>query len=153
MLGKDSSLFPLPASALYSNYILSFRPAELKSTHADIKHSSYKKLGGLMKDVVKRGWISAKEVKGDWVVASVNPHHDECVVGFKTPFANQITDSKLLPSASKQCDLTGQSMMKIMTGRPLKQIRQHLSPRFRSFHYTSRADSLDNSFTFGKLCE
>ncbi|KAK4700147.1 hypothetical protein P7C70_g6104, partial [Phenoliferia sp. Uapishka_3] len=70
---SSSNSFPMPASSLYSTYILPFRPAY--ATSADIKGSSFKKLAQFIKAMVKAGYIVAKEVKGEWVVMSVNSGH------------------------------------------------------------------------------
>lgn len=76
----SSAQFPLPASLLYSSHILPARPATLLSSPggaaaAEIKKSSLKKLDRLIKAAVKKGYIAAKEVKGEWVVQSVNAKH------------------------------------------------------------------------------
>ena len=67
----------MPASSLYSTYILPFRPAHAAT--ADIKGSSYKKLAQLIKAFGKAGYLTAKEVKGDLVIMNVNAAHAECV--------------------------------------------------------------------------
>ncbi|BGO95274.1 hypothetical protein NBRC10512_003037 [Rhodotorula toruloides] len=76
----STAQFPLPASLLYSSHILPARPATLLSTPAgpgaaEIKKSSFKKLDRLIKAAVKKGYITAKEMKGEWVVQSVNAKH------------------------------------------------------------------------------
>lgn len=78
---QKPATFPLPASSLYSTYILPFRPASPPS-HAtvDLKKSSFKKLDRFVKQVVKKGWIAAKELKkgtGDWIVTSVESRHPD----------------------------------------------------------------------------
>lgn len=78
----SSAQFPFPASLLYSSHILPARPATLLSDSAgpaaaEIKKSSFKKLDRLIKAAVKKGYIAAKEVKGEWVVQSVNAKHTD----------------------------------------------------------------------------
>lgn len=66
----------MPASSLYSTYILPYRPAGTPPS-VDIKKSSFKKLAALMKQVVKAGVVTTKEVKGELLVLSVNGEHAE----------------------------------------------------------------------------
>ncbi|KAM0747852.1 hypothetical protein T439DRAFT_328520 [Meredithblackwellia eburnea MCA 4105] len=83
-LSKSPSLFPMPASSLFSAHILPNRPAHLSGI--DIKKSSWKKLAPFIKAVAKLGWVTAKEVKGELVVMSVNGTHAdvEAVRSYKT---------------------------------------------------------------------
>ncbi|KAL8291415.1 hypothetical protein RQP46_002393 [Phenoliferia psychrophenolica] len=76
-LSKSTASFPMPASSLYSTYILPFRPAHAAS--ADIKGSSFKKLAQFVKALAKAGYLTAKEVKGDLVVMNVNATHADVV--------------------------------------------------------------------------
>jgi translation initiation factor 2D len=69
-------MFPLPASSLYSQYVLPFRPAS-SSSDIDIKRSSFKKLTPWLKSLGKEGLLGIKEMKGDILVLSVNPNHAE----------------------------------------------------------------------------
>ncbi|ORY72895.1 hypothetical protein BCR35DRAFT_307416 [Leucosporidium creatinivorum] len=71
---SSSKLFPMPASSLYSTYILPYRPAGTPPS-SDIKKSSFKKLAALMKQAVKAGVVTTKEVKGELLVLSVNGEH------------------------------------------------------------------------------
>ncbi|KAK4049996.1 hypothetical protein OIV83_003820 [Microbotryomycetes sp. JL201] len=74
-LSKDSSLLPMTASALYSTYVLPYRPAGTPSS-ADIKKSSkYKKLAQFIKAMTKEGLITSKEVRNELMVMSVNGEH------------------------------------------------------------------------------
>lgn len=73
---SNAKLFPLPASSIYSTYILPYRPAGTPPS-ADIKKSSFKKLAALMKQASKAGVVVTKEVKGELLVMSVNGEHAE----------------------------------------------------------------------------
>ncbi|GAA6036264.1 hypothetical protein JCM8097_006866 [Rhodosporidiobolus ruineniae] len=87
-----SSSFPLPASSLYSQYILPYRPASLSAEQrkaAEIKKSGWKSLGKFVKEVSggggkkgkdkagKEPLLQAKEVRGEWVVTGVNGKHPD----------------------------------------------------------------------------
>ncbi|GAA5911314.1 Tma64p [Sporobolomyces salmoneus] len=73
-----SSSYPLPLSSFYSSHVLPSRPASPPShSTVDLKKSSYKKLSGLIKYAVKRGWVSAKEVRGEWIVINGNREHED----------------------------------------------------------------------------
>ena len=71
---QASTLLPMPASSLYSSYVLPYRPA---GSTLDLKRSSHKKLAGFVKSVAKEGILAAKEVKGEMLVMSVNAEHVE----------------------------------------------------------------------------
>lgn len=65
----------MPASSLYSAYILPFRPHNAAA--AEIKKSSFKKLAGFIKAVTKAGYLVSKEIKGDLMIMSVVTSHAE----------------------------------------------------------------------------
>lgn len=73
-LSSDSSSsisFPIPASQLYSGYILPNRPAYIPALQRDdvvIGKSDWKKLGKWMKEASKDGLIKTKESKGEMMV-------------------------------------------------------------------------------------
>ncbi|GAA5862094.1 hypothetical protein JCM3774_006173 [Rhodotorula dairenensis] len=92
---QTATTFPLAASSLYSAYILPSRPASPPShAQVDLKKSSFKKLDRFVKLAVKKGYLSAKELKkgsGDWIVTSVENRHPDAekVPRYKTVAAGQ----------------------------------------------------------------
>ncbi|GAA5930691.1 Tma64p [Sporobolomyces koalae] len=70
------SAYPIPASSFYSSHILPNRLATCPP-QADLKKSSYKKLTALIKFAHKKGWLVAKEVRGEMVVMSGNTSNRE----------------------------------------------------------------------------
>lgn len=80
----------MPASSLYSTYILPYRPAGTPPK-ADIKASGYKKLTAMMKQANKSGVLTTKEVKGELLVMSVNGEHAECVSDTRRKSAAMLT--------------------------------------------------------------
>lgn len=79
-LAKPATL-PLSASTLYSTYLLPSRPASPPAhATADLKKSSFKKLDRFVKAAVKKGYLTAKEVKkgsGEWIVTQVETRHPD----------------------------------------------------------------------------
>ncbi|BGP58020.1 hypothetical protein JCM8202_001742 [Rhodotorula sphaerocarpa] len=79
-LSKPATL-PLSASTLYSTYLLPSRPASPPAhATADLKKSSFKKLDRFVKAAVKKGYLTAKEVKkgsGEWIVTQVETRHPD----------------------------------------------------------------------------
>ncbi|KAM0786179.1 hypothetical protein ACM66B_006986 [Microbotryomycetes sp. NB124-2] len=74
-LSRDSSLFPMTASTLYSSHVLPNRPAGTPPT-ADIKKSAaWKKLANFIKAMTKEGLLTSKEVRGELMVTAVNGSH------------------------------------------------------------------------------
>nr|XP_018262747.1 translation initiation factor 2D [Kwoniella dejecticola CBS 10117]OBR84905.1 translation initiation factor 2D [Kwoniella dejecticola CBS 10117] len=72
------SLFPLPASLLYSAHVLPNRPAYIPKDKRDevvIAKSEWKKLTKWMKEVSKEGLLKIKESKGEVIVQSFDPQH------------------------------------------------------------------------------
>ena len=79
-LASTPSLFPLPASMLYSDGILPSRPFTHPALNQiNIKSSSYKKLKPFLKAVEKDGILKLKEMGGDLVVVSVDAAHPDVV--------------------------------------------------------------------------
>ncbi|KAJ3290303.1 Eukaryotic translation initiation factor 2D [Blyttiomyces sp. JEL0837] len=74
-LPEDAKQYPIPSSALYSNYILPCRTVAYATV--DVKHSSFKKLAKFLKAMEKRGYVKLKERAGDTVLVSVNRKHPE----------------------------------------------------------------------------
>lgn len=73
-----ASGLPIPASQLYSAYILPSRPAYIPATQRDdvtIAKSEWKKLAKWMKEVTKDGIIKSKDVKGEITVTHVDKEH------------------------------------------------------------------------------
>ncbi|OCF31922.1 translation initiation factor 2D [Kwoniella heveanensis BCC8398] len=72
------SSFPMPASLLYSNYVLPSRPAYIPKENREevvIGKSDWKKLAKWMKEVSKQGLLKTKETKGEVVVQSFDSKH------------------------------------------------------------------------------
>lgn len=73
VLAIDPPTFPIPASQLYSSYILPNRPAYIPKDQREdvvIAKSEWKKLAKWMKEVNKDGVIKIKESKGEITVQS-----------------------------------------------------------------------------------
>ncbi|GAA6007597.1 hypothetical protein JCM11491_004220 [Sporobolomyces phaffii] len=79
------SAYPIVASSLYSSHVLPNRPAGT-ADQVDLKRSSYKKLQALIKYGHKKGWLVAKDVRGELVVTSGDRSHPdvETLRGYKT---------------------------------------------------------------------
>lgn len=68
-----TSLLPIPASQLYSNYVLPARPAYIPPQQRDevvIGKSEWKKLTKWMKEVSKDGLVKIKESKGEVTITA-----------------------------------------------------------------------------------
>jgi translation initiation factor 2D len=66
-----SSSLPIPASLLYSSYILPNRPAFIPVGNRDdvvIAKSEWKKLAKWMKEISKDGLVKTKETKGEIII-------------------------------------------------------------------------------------
>ncbi|GJN93815.1 hypothetical protein Rhopal_006873-T1 [Rhodotorula paludigena] len=94
-----SASFPLPASLLYSAHILPSRPASVPRDAIELKRSaSFRKLDRLVKAAVKRGWIAAKETRGEWVVVGVNEGHED--VQQARPYRTAAVEEKAAAAAA-----------------------------------------------------
>ncbi|KAK8948579.1 hypothetical protein KSP39_PZI006117 [Platanthera zijinensis] len=122
---KDNDL-PLPGSTLWSNHVLTCRPA---GTTLDIKRSSYKKLSKWLQLKSSSGLISAKEDKHtkEIVLLSVNRAHPD-YKSFKPDklvpkVVNQTHDSSAVDAHQTRSQLTIEEIYKSST---------HVNPIFTS---------------------
>ncbi|KAI8622386.1 hypothetical protein BC830DRAFT_1089720 [Chytriomyces sp. MP71] len=71
-LPQDAKSFPMPATSIYSLYMLPI------NAQMDVKQSSHKKLSKFLKAMEKKGYLKLKERQGgELVLVSVNrTHHD-----------------------------------------------------------------------------
>ncbi|WWC89007.1 uncharacterized protein L201_003924 [Kwoniella dendrophila CBS 6074] len=103
----QQSIFPLPASLLYSSHVLPNRPAYIPKDKRDeivIAKSEWKKLTKWMKEVSKEGLLKIKESKGEVIVQSYDPQHPSLQnhAGFTTIAEEEAKAAKKAAREAKQ---------------------------------------------------
>ncbi|RUS22292.1 hypothetical protein BC937DRAFT_89765 [Endogone sp. FLAS-F59071] len=105
-----AELFPMPASTLYSTYLLPSRPIDVGS-EVDVKRSSWKKVAKFFKVMEKSGIIKTKEQRGEIYVTGIDWQHKDLtnLKRYKTIESQPPALSSSGPSAGSSVSNTGGS--------------------------------------------